>query len=250
MWSRRSVSWGPRSPRYIPGARDTLAAGRPRTTSSTSRGSATSYRPGLAEVLGPRYPFGTRSLRAAEMSGPVAELPPNLPVPVDDGACDELPGKRFPPLGLPSTSGGRVDLSKLAGRVVVYCYPHTGRPGEATPAEWDAIPGARGCTPQSCSFRDHHAEFGRLGATVFGMSVDEPAWQREAAERVHLPFELLSDSRLRRSRGPPLRTFEFNGRTYVKRLTMVASAGRIEKVFYPVFPPDRNVVDVLEWLRR
>jgi len=185
-----------------------------------------------------------------EMSGPVAELPPNLPVPADDGACDELPGKRFPELGLPSTSGGRVDLSKLAGRVVVYCYPHTGRPGEATPAEWDAIPGARGCTPQSCSFRDHHAEFGRLGATVFGLSVDEPAWQREAAERLHLPFELLSDSRLALSRALRLPTFEFNGRTYVKRLTMVASAGRIEKVFYPVFPPDRNVVDVLEWLRR
>jgi len=114
-------------------------------------------------------------------------------------------------------------------------------------AEWDAIPGARGCTPESCSFRDHHAELGRLGLRVFGLSADDPGWQREAATRLRLPFELLSDSPFAFAQALRLPTFEFQGRRYLKRLTLVARDGRIEKVFYPVFPPDRHVLEVLAW---
>jgi len=178
---------------------------------------------------------------------PTPELPPGLPVPIDDGAVGHLRGMPMPSVPLPSTSGGTVDVSQLPGRTVVYCYPHTGRPGEPSVAEWDAIPGARGCTPESCSFRDHHAELGRLGLRVFGLSADDPGWQREAATRLRLPFELLSDSSFAFAQALRLPTFEFQGRRYLKRLTLVARDGRIEKVFYPVFPPDRHVLEVLAW---
>jgi peroxiredoxin len=177
-------------------------------------------------------------------------LPPDLPVPTDDGACDRLPGRSLPALRLQSTSGRDVDLSRVGGRVVVYCYPHTGRPGEPTAEGWDAIPGARGCTPQSCSFRDRHGELRLAGVTVFGLSGDDAEWQREAAARLGLPFELLSDSEFRFTRALSLPTFEFRGRTYLRRVTLIAHGGRIDKVFYPVFPPDQNVIEVLAWLRR
>jgi peroxiredoxin len=178
------------------------------------------------------------------------ELPESLPVPTDDGACDHLPGMWLPPVALPSTAGERVDLSGLPGRTVVYCYPRTGRPDEDLPQGWDGIPGARGCTPQSCAFRDHHAELRALGARVFGLSTQSTEYQREAAGRLHLPFDLLSDEGLAFVGALGLPSFEVEGMTLIKRLTLVIDDGRIEKVFYPVFPPDENAQEVVGWLRR
>ena len=170
-------------------------------------------------------------------------------MPQDDGACDHVAGMRVPALALLSTAGRSVDLSTLSGRTVVYCYPRTGRPDVPVPAGWDAIPGARGCTPQSCAFRDRHREFKALGVGVFGLSTQTTEDQREAAERLHLPMELLSDARLAFARALDLPTFEFEGMVLIKRLTLVALDGRITKVFYPVFPPDANAQEVLAWLR-
>lgn len=176
------------------------------------------------------------------------ELPENLPVPEDDGACDHLPGLRLPPVLLLSTAGRTVDLSTLPGITVVYCYPRTGRPGEPLPAGWDEIPGARGCTAQSCAFRDHYQELEAVGARVFGLSTQDTEYQREAVERLHLPFELLSDAELRFARALRLPTFEVEGMTLIKRLTLVIEDGQIVKVFYPVFPPQRNPEEVIAWL--
>jgi peroxiredoxin len=176
------------------------------------------------------------------------ELPNDLPVPEDDGAAYHLPGMRLPSVPLASTSGEIVDLSALPGRTVVYCYPMTGRPDRSLPAGWDEIPGARGCTPQTCSFRDHHAELRSLGASVFGSSTQDTEYQREAATRLHLPFALLSDSDLALAGALGLPTFEVDGMVLLKRLTLVIDEGWIEKVFYPVFPPDRSAEEVVEWL--
>ena len=176
------------------------------------------------------------------------ELPNDLPVPEDDGAADHLPGMCLPSVPLASTSGEIVDLSALPGRTVVYCYPMTGRPDRSLPAGWDEIPGARGCTPQTCSFRDHHAELRSLGASVFGSSTQDTEYQREAATRLHLPFALLSDSDLAFAGALGLPTFEVDGMILLKRLTLVIDEGWIEKVFYPVFPPDRSAEEVVEWL--
>ena len=176
------------------------------------------------------------------------ELPNDLPVPEDDGAADHLPGMRLPPISLASTSGAVVDLTALPGRTVVYCYPMTGRPDRSLPAGWDEIPGARGCTPQSCSFRDHHAELRALGASVFGLSTQDTDYQSEAATRLHLPFALLSDSDLAFAGALDLPTFEVEGMVLLKRLTLIIDEGWIEKVFYPVFPPDRSAEEVVEWL--
>ena len=178
------------------------------------------------------------------------ELPESLPAPTDDGACDHVPGMRLPPVALPSTAGERVDLSGLSGRTVVYCYPRTGRPDEDLPQGWDEIPGARGCTPQSCAFRDHHAELQALGARVFGLSTQSTEYQREAASRLHLPFGLLSDEGLTFAGALGLPTFEVEGMTLIKRLTLIVDDGWIEKVFYPVFPPDENAEEIVGWLRR
>ena len=177
-------------------------------------------------------------------------LPAGLPVPVDDGACDHLPGMRLPSIPLPSTAGGVVDLASLAGTSVVYCYPRTGEPDRESPPGWDEIPGARGCTPQSCAFRDEHEELRALGARVFGLSTQDGAYQREAAGRLRLPFALLSDVELAFARALRLPTFTVAGMELTKRLTLVIDGGRIEKVFYPVFPPDRNAADVVAWLRQ
>jgi peroxiredoxin len=141
-----------------------------------------------------------------------------------------------------------VELAALSGRTVVYCYPMTGRPGEALPDGWDGIPGARGCTTQSCAFRDHHAELRELGARVFGLSTQSTVYQRESAERLHLPFLLLSDAELRFAEGLELPTFEAGEMTLIQRLTLVVRDGVIEKVFYPVFPPDENAEKVIAWL--
>jgi peroxiredoxin len=176
-------------------------------------------------------------------------LPPDLPVPIDDGAADHLQGADLPSLSLPSTSGGEVDLAEAAkGTLVLYCYPRTGRPGEPLPPGWDEIPGARGCTPQSCAFRDHFAELQALGGAVLGLSAQPLEDQVEFADRVHLPYTVLSDPALRLADALRLPTFEVAGMRLYRRLTLVASERRIVKVFYPVFPPDRNASEVLSWL--
>lgn len=172
-----------------------------------------------------------------------------IPAPVDDGAARHLRGLRVPSAFLPATDGTRVDLSTLRGRSVVYAYPRTGQPGADNPAGWDDIPGARGCTPQSCAFRDHFVELRALGVEhLFGLSTQNTAYQREAAERLHLPFPLLSDERLAFAGALRLPTFETGGMTLLKRLTLVIDDGAIAQVFYPVFPPDRNAHDVVAWL--
>jgi peroxiredoxin len=181
------------------------------------------------------------------------ELPPELPVPQDDGAADHLVGTAVPAVRLPSTLGGELDLAAAAAggdRVVVYVYPRTGRPGEPLPEGWDAIPGARGCTPQSCAFRDHAGELAALGASVIGLSAQSPADQAEFAARERIRYPVLSDEELVLERVMGLPTFETSGMRLYRRLTFVAREGRIEKVFYPVFPPDRNAADVLAWLER
>jgi peroxiredoxin len=180
----------------------------------------------------------------------IHELPKDLPVPQDDGACDHLTGMKLPPIGLPSTRGRVVDLSQLAGTAVIYFYPRTGRPDQELPTGWNAIPGARGCTPQSCAFRDHYEDLQRAGAAhVYGLSTQDSTYQREAVERLHLPFELLSDAGLKLARALTLPTFEVDGMKLIRRLTLIAADGVIGKVFYPVFPPDRNAGDVLAWLQ-
>ena len=178
----------------------------------------------------------------------VNRLPPDLPVPVDDGACDHLPGTDVPSIPLMSTSGSRVVLADIPGRVIVYCYPRTGRPGEDPLPGWNHIPGARGCTPQSCAFRDRHAELKALAVRVYGLSTQETDEQREAVARLHLPFELLSDSALTFTKALRLPTFQIASMTFIKRVTLVIAGGRVEKVFYPVFPPDTSAGEVLEWL--
>ena len=178
-----------------------------------------------------------------------AALPPDLPAPEDDGAADHLVGMAVPALALPVTSGGELNLAELAtGRLVAYFYPRTGKPGEPLPDGWDDIPGARGCTPQSCSYRDALAEFERLGATVVGVSAQSEAEQAVFAGREHIPFPLLNDPDLRLAEALRLPTFEVAGMTLYRRLTLVAEAGTIVKSFYPVFPPDRDAAAVLAWL--
>ncbi len=173
-----------------------------------------------------------------------------LPAPADDGAAAHLPGTALARVVIPSTCGEGIDLSALAGRTVLYIYPMTGRPGVALPDGWDEIPGARGCTPQSCSFRDHHAELLAAGAAqVFGLSTQDTAYQRDAAERLHLPFALLSDEALKFAEALQLPTFGVKGRRLIKRMALIVDDGTIKHVFYPVFPPDRNAADVLAWLK-
>jgi peroxiredoxin len=177
-------------------------------------------------------------------------LPPNIPVPQDDGAAHHLAGVKLPDLALPATDGTIVNLSKLKGRTVVYIYPRTGVPGIDTPPGWDQIPGARGCTPQSCSFRDHFAQLKALGvARIFGLSTQDTAFQREAAQRLHLPFAILSDEKLALARAINLPTFEVAGMILIKRMALVIDDGVVLKVFYPVFPPDRNAHDVVAWIQ-
>ena len=173
-----------------------------------------------------------------------------LPPPVDDGGARHLPGLALPEMTLPASDGSDVCLAGLSGRTVVYAYPMTGRPGAPLPEGWDDIPGARGCTPQSCAFRDHHAELLSAGACrVFGLSTQDSSYQREAAERLHLPFRLLSDAALRLTTAVKLPAMLVGGATLLKRMALIIDDGVITHVFYPVFPPDRNAVEVLAWLR-
>jgi len=181
----------------------------------------------------------------------LSSLPPDLPVPEDDGAAAHLPGAAMPALALPATDGRTVRLDTLAGRTVLYAYPRTGEPGsDPLVADWDEIPGARGCTPEACAFRDHHAELRAAGAdAVYGVSTQDTAYQREAAQRLRLPFALLSDAELALTRALALPTFTAGGQTLLRRLTLVVREGRVEHVFYPVFPPDGHAEEVLAWLR-
>jgi peroxiredoxin len=177
-------------------------------------------------------------------------LPPDIPVPKDDGRTRHLTGLRLPDVALPATSGGPVNLSKLRGRTVLYIYPRTGVPGVDAPPGWDDIPGARGCTPQSCSFRDHFAELKALGVShVFGLSTQDTDYQREAADRLHLPFPILSDAELDFATSLHLPMFMTSGMTLLARMAIVIEEGKIAKVFYPVFPPDKNAEEVIGWLR-
>ena len=176
-------------------------------------------------------------------------LPPNLPVPEDDGAARHLTGLKLPSIPLPATSGAAIDLSKLSGRTVVYIYPRTGVPGRQMPEGWDAIPGARGCTPQSCGFRDHFAELKRLGVTqLFGLSTQDTAYQSEVVTRLHLPFPILSDAQFALTRAIKLPTFTVEGVALLKRMAWVIDDGVMTKVFYPVFPPDKSAAEVIAWL--
>jgi peroxiredoxin len=179
-----------------------------------------------------------------------SQLPDSLPIPEDDGESDHLLGMPIPDLALESTSSRHVSFSRLpAGRTIVYVYPMTGKPGVPLPDGWDEIPGARGCTPEACGFRDHFRELKNAGVeNVFGLSTQTTDYQTEVAERLHLPFELLSDTSEAFGQALKLPKFEIQGMTLYKRLTIVIRNGRIEKVFYPVFPPDTHAQSVLEWI--
>lgn len=180
-------------------------------------------------------------------------IPKDIAVPVDDGACNHLSGMSVSSIPLPSTANRSVDLAAISGerRIVVYCYPRTGKPGEEPPngyAAWNRIPGARGCTPQTCAFRDYYNELQKLGAKVFGLSTQTTEYQQELVEREHLPFEILSDAKLRFANALRLPIFEVESATLLKRLTLIIYKREIIKVFYPVFPPDKNAEEVIAWL--
>lgn len=180
----------------------------------------------------------------------VYSLPDDLPVPEDDGACDGLEGRALPDLELRTTTGDQMDLGRLGAddTAVLFIYPRTGKPGVPLPPGWDLIPGTRGCTPQNCAFRDLHGEFAARGVEVVGLSAQSPEDQLEFAERVHLPFPLLSDPELKLAGALDLPTFDVADMRLYKRVTLVVRGGAIAKVFYPVFPPDENAAAVLAWL--
>lgn len=175
-------------------------------------------------------------------------LPADLPVPEDDGACDHLTGRALHALALPSTGGGTLDLATRPGRTVIYCFPMAGRPDVALPEGWNDIPGARGCTPQSLAFRDQFDDIRALHADVVGISTQSPEDQREIAERLNLPFPLLSDSGHRFAKSLDLPTFEVEGSVLIRRLTLIVTEGIVDHVFYPVFPPDKAAEEVIVWL--
>jgi peroxiredoxin len=177
-------------------------------------------------------------------------LPDDLPVPQDDGGAAHLPGLAIPHVSLPSTAGGMIDLATVTGTVVVFAYPRSGVPGVPLPDGWDAIPGARGCTPHTRGYRDLHSDFAALGATVFGLSTQDTAYQRELAQRLEVPFAILSDEYLALTHAMRLPTMDVHGMTLIKRLAWIAQDAVIERVFYPVFPPDRNAEVVLNALRQ
>jgi peroxiredoxin len=177
------------------------------------------------------------------------QLPTDLPVPQDDGACNHLLGMPLPNVALLATDGSMVNLSQLPGRLVIYCYPMTGQPNVPLPEGWDQIPGARGCTPQSCAFRDHYQELQALNANVFGLSVQSTDYQREMATRLHLPFQVLSDEHYQFQKALNLPTFVAAGMTLLKRVTFISHQGRIEAVHYPIFPSDSDPAWVLNYLK-
>ena len=178
----------------------------------------------------------------------LSKLPDNLPVPIDDGACDHLLGAQIPSMFLEATNGERINLGKLPGVVVIYFYPMIGRPDSPPLLGWNEIPGARGCTPQSCAFRDSFSALSELGAQVFGVSAQPLEDQQEAQTRLHLPFQLLNDSSLSLAGQMCLPTFEYKNLKLIKRVTLIAKDGVIKKVFYPVFPTNSDAGNVIQWL--
>ena len=179
------------------------------------------------------------------------QLPANLPRPKDDGGAKHLTGMALPDLSLPSTSGRQVNLAKIrAPRVVIYAYPMTGRPDRLLPQGWDDIPGARGCTPETCGFRDHHQDLAKLHAEVVGVSTQSTEYQQEMVTRLEVPFEVLSDEHFALITALRLPTFTVDGMTLNKRLTLIVKSGQIEHVFYPVFPPDKHADEVVVWLTK
>ena len=202
------------------------------------------------------FAFFAASGFAAQRDSPVKKddlykIPADLPVPVDDGACKHLPGMKVPAITLVSTAHRRINMEEIAReRTVIYCYPRTGIPGQEVPKGWNEIPGARGCTPESCSFRDHYKQLRELRAQVFGLSTQTTEYQQEMVARLHLPFEVLSDAEFVFTNALRLPTFQFDGVRLLKRLTLVFSEGKIEKVFYPVFPPDKHAEAVVAWLTK
>ena len=180
---------------------------------------------------------------------PLTQLPANLPVPEDDGACAHLLGSHLPNLSLVSTSGYHINLRHRQGLTVLYVYPLTARPGVPLPNGWNEIPGAQGCTPESCAFRDHHTEIRQLGAEVFGLSTQSTDYQREVRERLHLTFDLLSDEAFTFTEALSLPTFTVASMRLLRRVTIISNSGVIERVFYPIFPPDRHPADVVSYLK-
>jgi peroxiredoxin len=191
----------------------------------------------------------TAGIVIAQRHDDINVLPANLPVPLDDGACDHLVGMAIPSIPLAGTRNHMVILANVpAPRTVVYAYPRTGEPDKEPPPGWNDIPGARGCTPQSCSMRDHYKQMKALGAEVFGLSTQTTGYQKEMVNRLHLPFEVLSDSNFAFTKSLRLPTFSIAGMTLIKRLTLVIKDKKIEKVFYPIFPPDQHGAQVVAWL--
>ncbi len=174
-------------------------------------------------------------------------LPENLPIPLDDGAASHLINIKLPKTRLLATNGEIINLGSILGYLVIYIYPMTGNPDVRLPDGWDAIPGARGCTPQACSFRDHYAELQTWQASLYGLSTQNRDYQLEAKQRLHLPFELLSDEAMQLKLGISLPTFKVDKMELYKRLTLITKDGVIKKIFYPIFPPDKNVNEVLNW---
>jgi len=177
------------------------------------------------------------------------ELPADLPIPQDDGTTDHLKGMKLPQVSLMATSGQKIEVGDIKGKLVIYCYPMTGRPNVALPDGWDNIPGARGCTPQSCSYRDHYQELKSLGAVVLGLSVQSPEYQKEMADRLHLPFPVVSDANYEFQKALNMPTFVAAGMTLLKRVTLIANNGHIEAVHYPIFPSDSDAAWVLDYLK-
>ena len=179
------------------------------------------------------------------------QLPSNLPIPQDDGAADHLFGMHLPSLTLNATTASRFNLGESKGRLVIYCYPMTGQPNVALPEGWDQIPGARGCTPQSCTFRDNFSKLKELGVkNIFGLSTQNIEYQKELADRLHLPYPILSDEKLEFAKKLKLPLFKVEGMDLIKRITLILKDNEIVKYFYPIFPPTKNVVDVIEYLKK
>lgn len=183
------------------------------------------------------------------INGVLTELPNGLPIPEDDGRASHLTGAFLSSMTLLSTSAVEVNLASLSGTVVIFAYPMTGVPGQPLPTDWISIPGAAGCTLETCGFRDHHEELLGLGVTVFGLSTQSNEVQLEAKKRLHLPFELISDESLALTRSMNLPSMNTNGTTMIKRITLICDDGRVSKVFYPVFPPDSHAEAVVSWIR-
>ena len=180
----------------------------------------------------------------------VYEIPSNLPIPTDDGSTDHLKGLRLPNVSLAATNGTTINLGEIKGKLVIYCYPMTGQPNVALRDGWDQIPGARGCTPQSCSFRDHYNELQTLGTEVLGLSVQTTEYQKEMVDRLHLPFPVVSDSDYRFQKALNMPTFVASGMTLLKRVTLIVSNGVIQAVHYPIFPSDSDPIWVIDYLKR